>query len=311
MLKYANKNILKEATGLKTDATVSMYASCDGYYSMTDGIFPMLTAEINIPKASVGHKAIGDKNEIALDALLKGDSNGMITFTLGNFYIKGKGISVSATGKMNDIMGGDPLIDIDADAAFQLDTLGSMMKQNSGMTMHGGISAGIKGSIRASQLNTIGFAQADVSGFIQSGCMSLSSVKDTLDMHLDSLDVWFGATGNTYDKSVEEGERMLAVVASVDSAHIIYKDLVKAAGKDLSLKAQNSASILDRKDSTSVCPFGGRLEIGFISLMGTDTTIIAIAKSDNIFKISPKSGDRKIPLITLKSKSGNVFIRGR
>ena len=136
------------------------------------------------------------------------------------------------------------------------------------------------------------------------------SEKDSISFLADSLDVWLGAVGNTRDSSVAQGERMLALTASVDSIFLSVKDDMRIAGRSISLKAQNSAAVLDKTDSSFFYPFGGRLDIGSLSVVGADTTYAAVTSSSSIFKISPKSGAPEVPVLTLDSSNGGVFLRG-
>lgn len=308
VLKYMNRTVWKEASEIRTDAIINMTASCDGYYSKEAGTVPRITARIEIPESSIGHRAIGEKNRLRLDAGISSQDGKTITAVLDGFGIKGKGLDISAEGSAEDILGQDPLFDINAGLQMHLDTIGRMLKPGSGLRARGNMNAGIKGKIRLSQIDPYLFSRSDVSGFIRSDSLDFSSEKDSADIYLDSLDIWFGAVGNTRDTSIAQGERMIAVVAAVDSARISYRNQL-LVGKRLSLKAQNSTEILNPEDSSGFYPFGGRLEIGFMSLLGKDTTALVIAGSDNIFKISPKPGNPDIPVLTLDSGSSMIFMR--
>lgn len=310
VLKYINKTIWKDASEIQTDAELSMSASCDGYYSAEGGRMPNLTASLQVPSANIGHKAYGSKNEIRLDARLKGNENGVVDIVLNDFHISGKALEISAKGSANDIIGQDPLFDVSSDAIFRLDTLGRIVKSERGIAASGELSAGFKGKIRMSQLDPYLFSQADVNGFMKCDRLGFRSEKDSVDLMIDSMDVWLGAVGNTRDTSISQGERMLALTVALDSAKVRYKNSMFIRGRGLSLKAQNSAAILDSGDSSKFYPFGGRLEIGFLAMLGSDTTAVMIDSSDNIFKISPKKGYPEIPVLTLKSISKGIFLRG-
>lgn len=310
VLKYVNKTIWKDASEIQTDAAVSLSVVCDGWYSSETGKLPAMTATIGIPDATVGYRKFGTKNTIALDAGLKGDQNGYFTLNLDRFTVGGKALEINAKGSVDDLTGNDPLINLEGDLAIRLDSLKNLIKKSSGIDAGGNLQAQVKGAIKMSQLDPYKFADADVTGFVKSDLLNLKMEEDSLDVHIDSLDVLLGAVGNTRDSSIAQGERMLALVASVDSLKLRYKDNMSVFGRDLSIKAQNSAAILDRSDSSRFYPFGGRLEIGFLALAGADTTAVVVAGSDNTFKISPKKENPAIPVLTLKSSNGGIFLRG-
>lgn len=310
VLGYFRQNVLKAAKDVDTDARVSLSTSFDGFYDPAGGEIPAFTASLAIPESEISNKAFSISHRIALDACADGDKNGKIDLTVKDFHIIGKALRIRLSGSASDITGDDPLFTADAGADISLDTLSRFLKKESGLTLSGGLSAQIKGKMLMSQLDAYRFAEADVTGKARSSGLEVISAKDTLRLFADSLDIWLGAVGNTRDTSVRQGERMLAMTAYVDSTFISYKNRMKLVGKKLSLKAQNSAAVLDKKDSSRFYPFGGKLDIGFLSLVGTDTSFVAVSRSSSIFKISPKKENPQIPVLTLTSSNGGLFVRG-
>lgn len=310
VLDYFRQNILKMAKDVDTDAEISMSATFDGYYSPESGQLPEIRAKIEIPRSTIGNRKFDIRHEIALDTDISGSRDGAIDIRLNDFHIKGKALQITATGTVSDILGEDPVVDIDAGLGVSLDTLSGYTKRNSGLTLSGALSAGIKGTVRLSELDPYQLAQSDISGYVRSTGLNVISEKDTVSLFTDSLDVWLGAIGNTRDSSVAQGERMLALTAYADSVFLSYKDEMRIRGRGLSLKAQNSAAILNKADSSRFYPFGGKLDIDMLAMVGADTTFVALRNSDNTFRISPKLSNPKIPLLKLESSTGRIFMRG-
>lgn len=310
VMGYFRENILKAAKDIDTDASVSLSASFDGFYDPENGEMPAFSASLTIPEAEISNKAFSISHRIALDASAAGSGNGEIDLALNDFHVIGKALRIALSGSASDIMGDDPLFTVDAGADISLDTLSRFLRKESGLSLSGGLKAQVKGQMLMSQLDAYRFAEADVTGKVQSSGLEVISSNDTVRLFADSLDIWLGAVGNTRDTSVRQGERMLAMTASIDSTFISYKDRMRLVGKNLSLKAQNSAAILDKKDSSRFYPFGGKLDIGFLSLVGSDTSFVAVSKSSSIFKISPKKDNPQIPVLTLTSSNGGIFARG-
>lgn len=309
VLKYLNKEIFRDADQIQTDAAVTLTASCDGWYSQRSGSLPSITAAFQIPRSDLKHKKFGTSNTLQLDAGLQGGGGTPFTLTVNDFSVSGKALEINAQGKVDDMLGEDPLIGIDADMAVKLDTLKGLIKKGSGIDAGGSLAAEIKGSIKLSQLDPYRFADADVAGFIKSDRLDLNIEEDSLSMHIDSLDIVLGALGNTRDSSIAQGERMLVLASRLDSLRLRYKDEMFVNGRNLSLKAQNAAAILDSTDSSKFYPFGGRLEIGFLALAGADTSVVLVSGSDNTFTISPKKENPDVPVLALKSKTEGVFLR--
>ena len=102
----------------------------------------------------------------------------------------------------------------------------------------------------------------------------------------------------------------MAAAGYVDSVRLRYKDRMSVMGRKLSILAQNSAAVLDREDSSSFYPFGGKFKAGFLSMRGADTSVIVIARSDNTFTVKPKESNPEVPVLALKSSTGGIFIKG-
>lgn len=307
VLDHFRNSLLKTAANWDTDARVSLSADFDGFLDISSGILPDINARLVIPRSSIGNRMLDIRHELALDSEVHG-TGGKIGISVNDFHIKGKALHADVRGSASDLLGDDPVIDADASLEISLDTLSHYLKRRSGMQMSGSLSASLKGQACLSHLDPYQLAQADISGKVHSPGLNVTG--DSLRLDVDSLDIWLGAVGNTRDSSVAQGERMLALTAYVDSAYFSLKDKMRVIGKGLSLKAQNAASVLDKTDSSRFYPFGGRLDVGFLSMVGVDTTFIAVSGSGSIFKISPKQGAPDVPVLTLDSSSGGVFLRG-
>ena len=309
VLQYFGKNFWKGAKDLKTDASITLSAEFDGLVG-SDGRIPAITAMLTVPHSTLRHKDDVDGMELALSASLAGDTTGVMNLDVKELYAASRWLDVNVGLKASDILGTDPLFDVKGNLSLNLDSLSFKPDMLKDYDMHGGISVGLDGKINLSQMSLYRFAEANLNGFVKSDTLKIVSKADSLEIYTDSIDVWLGTVGNTRDKDVAEGERMIAAVAYIDSLYMNSKDAMFLKGKALSLKAQNSAAILNSQDSTAFYPFGGRFESDFIQLRGADTTSISVVKTDNIFKISPKASDNDVPVLTLTSDTDRMFVRG-
>ena len=307
-INYFGRNIMKGLDGFKTDAVISLAAKMEGWID-PEGHIPSIDAVLEIPVTNISHKMLGD-NKIGLKAILKGSESGRMDVKLDSVLFVGKGIALAGAGKALDLLGKDPQLSVDSHFFLNLDTLSTLIQRFTGYSAAGRMSAELKGEILMSQLSPYTFADADLKGSIRSRKFIIYSPEDSLDVYIDSLDVKLGTYANIYNTKITEGERMMGMAAYVDSVRLRYKDSISLMGRKLSLLAQNSAAMLDQTDSSSFYPFGGRLEAGFLSMRGADTSTIALAKSVNKFSIMPKAGNPDVPVLDLTSNTGMVFVKG-
>lgn len=309
VLKYCGKNIWEGANELNTGAVISMNADIDGWYNPDGSRIPYVDIAFNIPDEAWTHTGIGMDSRIGADIRAKGGGSSPLDIGISDFHLDGKAVGMFLKGNVNDLLGDDPVFNIDGKFSASLDALKKFMDKESGTDMSGFLSAEAKGRIRKSQISPYRFADADMTGFIRSRKMHLKSEKDTIDIQMDSLDITLATIGNTRDTSIAKGTRMIVIAAKIDSTSINYKNALILNGRKLSLKARNDAAILDSRDNAPYYPFGGRLEIGSMSVTDMDTNRIFIAKSDNLFKISPSKEDRQVPVLTLNSSSTMMTLK--
>ena len=309
LLRFWGKALMPSLAELRTDAVISVDASFDGRYSAEKKILPSFDIRLKIPESPLSHSGIRMDSNIAADIWAKGGGDKPVDAGIDDFHMRGKALDISLKGTASDLLGEDPVFDIDGGVGISLDTLGQFIRRSAGILAEGRLEATAKGKIRMSQLDPYSFAEADLSGKIQSSRLRLSSEKDSIDIDIDSLDIVLATTGNKYDRRIEEGTRMLALSASLDSTFIRYKNAFTVSGSRLSLKAQNDAAILDANDSSSYYPFGGKLEIGRLRLVDSASAKAVLRNSVSTFRISPSRADRQIPVLSLKSSNKAIRLQ--
>ena len=309
ILRFWGRQLIPAAAKLRTDATISLNASINGWYNVDGSRLPAIDVRLDIPESPVSHSGIRLDSRIAADIRAKGGGDAPVDLDINDFHLDGKALKLALKGSARDLLGNDPLFEIDGGLDISLDTLGQFIRKSTGLSVSGELASNARGKIRMSQISPYTFADADLTGFIRSGRLNINSEKDSIDVHIDSLDIVVATTGNRFDRSIEEGTRVIAVAARLDSTSIRYKDALSASGSALSIAAQNDAAVLDASDSSSYYPFSGKVSIGRLSLTDRDSTRITIRDSDNTFKVSPSKADREIPVLSLKSDSRAIRLR--
>lgn len=309
ILHRFGKSFWDGADEVSTDARLQLTALAQGEFSSSKGLVPEFAAELLIPKASIAHKGYNLAGTVELDANMTAEANGPVNATLDCFSVDIPGLGLDAKLAAKDLLGSDPVFDIDANLLAALDRMCDYLPKDSGYSAEGQLEAILFGKIRSSQLNAVDFAKADVSGLLLSDGLSVVSEKDSLNASLGGLEIQLSALGNKRDDSVKEGARMLALSVDVDTLSADYKQLAQADASRVQLVAQNSADILNEKKKADFYPFMGDLSIGGLKLRDADSSTVVLRNSKNTFRISPKNDNPAVPVLRLSSNNGALFVR--
>ncbi len=304
ILKYYGKNFWKEASEFKTDAVLTMTASVDGWYDMGGGRLPAIDFSFSVPDTPVSYKPAKLNTNFGIDLWANGGAGKPFKAGVKDFHITDNTIQIAFNGDANDLLGKDPAFNVDASLSVALDSLAGFFSKQLGMDVSGKVAAKVTGSAKSSQLNIYKLADADLGGFVRTTGLNVSSPKDSLEAHIDSLDIVLGMVGNKLDEELAQGERVMVLGIIVDSTDISYKDVLKVTGKDLAVKVQNDAAVLSANDTSSFYPFRGGIEIGRLTLKDSGTTSIVLANSNNSFTVMPNKEDPSVPKLSIDSSMG-------
>ena len=184
IIKFAGKNLLPELSDLQTDAAVTLTALCDGYYNPERNTLPEFIAEIVVPSSYVRYPGIPDGN-VRADINAQTDPAGKLDVTLNDICLQFCGVDLDATGNAYDLLGLDPLFNVDARAEADLSVLASHLPDTLGIYAGGVLDAALKGNIRMSQLNSDNIYRAALDGYVRGDSIAFS-------MPSDSLSLWLG-----------------------------------------------------------------------------------------------------------------------
>lgn len=306
VLSHLKRSAFKDALDFRTDAVLNAEATVKGRYTFDGKVIPAVDFRLDVPDAMLVNPKIGMNARAGSDITASGGNGEPVNVEVKDLYFNGEAILMSLRGKALDLTGKDPLFDIDGRIVTSLDTIATYLPEDLGLEMEGGIEAQAKGRIRMSQIDPYKFCSANLTGFLRSDRLKVAMRADSINVDLDSVDVTLATVGNKYDRDVKTGTRMLAVVAKVGNAFVNYRNSFRLEGRDLALKAQNDAAVLRTGDTSLFHPFGGRLEIGVITLTDSDSCSVSLSKSDNVFKISPDQAKPGNPKILLRSSTESI-----
>lgn len=301
------QNIIPEAGKMKTDAVISMQGSCRGRTGK--GLLPSIDVNISIPDSYISHKDIPQELRMALNAAASTADEGKICISINEFKAVTKGLELKATGGSEDILGDDPLLDIDGSITADLGALASAIPDREKLEAGGSIKADLNGSIRLSQMSIYNFAQADLEGFIISDSLTVDSPEDTLNLVVKGLDIRIGPEQIISRKDTTRKFRLLAIGGKVDEASLIFKEALEFSGKSIDLAAKNSAEAFSDKDTTRIHPLGGHLNATSLSLKDAGGLSVSLDNTANRFQMMPMKGHPEIPVLNLSSTNKRIFIR--
>ena len=309
LVEYFGDNfpVLKK---LRTDALLTLKASCDGFYDKSVGGLPPLSVQIQVPDSRIGWEGIDGDGRFDLDITARSE-DGKLTAEVPDFCFSVNGMKVTLSGTAEDLLGGNPLFDISSDLHFVLDSLATYLPDSLSLTAHGDLEGIIEGGFRLSQLDPFNFSEIGLEGLLESNGIQISVPKDTLLAYIGHTDVSLGAFNHEEDdhnEHEESGHRHSGLMVAVDSVFAEYGASTFIRGTGLSLSAHNSEEPMAGKVDRH--PIHGHLDISSIGMMDLDSCFVGAIGSANTFKLSQNLiGKHIVPFLSLSSKNKKITLR--
>lgn len=307
-IQFFGKNFLPEAKDLETDAKVSLTALCDGYYNPSKNSLPELVAEIVVPGSYVRYPGIPD-GQVRLEVNAATDPAGKLDVTLNDMCLIFAGVDLDATGSAYDLLGKDPLFNVDARAEANLAEMSAQLADTLGINAGGMLNAALKGNIRMSQLEMDKIYRAGLDGYVRGDSIALSMPADSMEIWLGGASIGIATVKNRLDSKLPRGEKILALTAEVDTLRaILGTDVVRAS--KLAVQAQNASQAYTEAYGKESKPVLGSFDLNRLFYRGTDSLFLGVLGTSGNFKVSNRvRGDIVTPLLSLNSRISRVFGR--
>ncbi len=295
-----NFPILKK---LDTDASVTIEAACDGYYSPAGGSLPEITTHILVPDSRISWQGIDEKGRFDLEALAT-YKNGVLSAKVPDLSLKINGADVDLKGSSDDLMSGDPLVKVDSKIHLILDSLMRFLPAGTDISARGDLDGNVKGSFRFSQLDIYNFDKIGIQGALSSSGIRVKAFGDTLNAFLGRTSLSLGPL----DADADSASRHMGITASVDSLSARYGPDTYFRGRGIRLSARNSEETV--KGTKNHHPLTGRLLISSIGMMDQDSSFVGLRDSRSTYKLyqAPKDGETT-PYLSVSSDNKRIFIR--
>ena len=289
---------------LDTDARISLEASAKGAYG--EGRTPALNAHLLVPPATIDYEGLGRKGRLAVDASVETDDLQEVDAVVDRLLLDIAGAHIDATGQARDILGKDPLVQLSGNAKARLDSLTRVFTAEMGLSGTGSLDMQLRAKARLSQLNAARIGKADINCDLKGQNLSLDYAPDSVRALLPQIDVNVATKGNSIDRNLSSGARVLALRALVDTLDVTYGSMFVRGGK-LNLLMQNSADVLQgTSDRTSIM---GLLRLGNLRMRDGDGLAVGLRDNSERFRLTPASKEQPVPRLSLGSKSGALRVR--
>lgn len=309
LIKYFGKNFFPAASDLKTDAKISLTALCDGFWNPSRGSLPELIAELVLPKAYVKYPGIPD-GSATFDINASTDASGRLDIGIDDMCLDFGGLDFDLTGTVSDVVGDDPLIDVEGLAYASLDKMMAFLPDTCGYRVSGNLDAVLTGKIRLSQMTPYNFYKAGLDGYVRSRNVVFTSEADSLYAWLRGPEIGVSTVRNRTDGSIPAGTKVLAVTAKVDSVYAAYGSDMVVRGSGVQAEVQNAAKVESLERGVEHHPIVGRLALSKMFLSGADSLFAGIIGSENTFTFSQQAKGRTMePRLSMSSANSRVFAR--
>ncbi|MGM9787018.1 MAG: hypothetical protein ACI3ZS_09310 [Candidatus Cryptobacteroides sp.] len=306
LLKDIVSHFVPEAEKISTDATLSLSAACDGYYTPQTGELPQFSLNVSVPDSRIAHSDISRSLTIGLEAEAGNADGGAINVSVNKAAVKTAGLFLNAKASAEDVLAKDPRIKVDGNFKAVLDTLASVFLPDSlNIVAKGSLEASVNGSARLSQLDMYNFSKADLKGEAICRNVIVESPDDSLDVFIDKLEMKLGPEIKKGRKDPSRTMKLLTVTGTIDSTYISYGNAFEVIGNSVVMTAKNSSS----GDSTKVSPLGVRLNAKMLRVKDSEGSAIALDNTENGFLLYPKKEHREIPVMTVTSKNKRIFLK--
>ena len=270
-----------------------------------------LASKISIPQTRVTHPNFPEQElNLLLDVNADTDDTGKLNVLLNKLRAGIKGLNLSLSGNVADVLGVDPYITADGKLHASIDSLARFVPDSLGIAATGCLDAKINGSALLSQLDIYNFSKSSMTGEVLGDSIYVNMQKDTINATIQGLRIVLGPEERESRRDSSKHIKLMGVSGEIAKADISYKEQMSLKAKDFKISAKN---VIDDKvdaDTTKkIYPFSGRASAGSLIFRDSEGTMIALNETNNSFNIFPKKGQPVVPVLTLTSKNKKILFK--
>ena len=305
MIRKFIRNFIPEAEDIVTDASLNIYAKCNGEYVHKTGKLPTFRVDLQIPDSKVQHKKIGETVRLALDAYVANTRKGSFNVTINDIVLSTKGLSLSGYGNAKDILSADPTISVEGNLSASIDSLMAFLPDSLNIIAEGGVQASISGSTRLSQLNMYNFSKSSLTGELSSERIVFKAPDDTIEANINGLAIKLGPESRVSRRDSTRAFKLMGITGNIGSLEASYGQSLALKGENVTVSAKNSANGID---TSKVNLLSGSLAAGKLSLTDAAGSRVSFSETRNRFSMRPKRGNPIVPVLALTSSNKRITL---
>lgn len=298
-------SFVPDASRVSTDALLNIAATAQGnIFPDSLGKLPPLRIAAEIPESRVSVRDLVEDALISISADAENTPDSKINVCLGGAGVHLDGLDLDASGSAMDLLGRDPLYDVDACLKASLAHLMKYLPPSlKGLSARGNLDLDVTGRIRHSQLDLYRFAKSDIKGHLSGDCISVNYPSQDINAYVLSPEINLFTSKSLVDDSGKQA----TLTARVDSIDFDLGDALCAQGRGMSLFAQNSSDTIN--STFRYKPFTGKVKADRFFVKGSDSLGVYVADTDNLFTLTGgESNSQSVPHLKLVSNSGRLFL---
>lgn len=306
ILKRFVRGFIPEADKIDTDAFLFMEAECHDEFVHGSGKLPQCRLNIRVPESSVSYRDIPQDIRLAVAAAASIDKAGKADIESGKVVAITEGLDLNIAAKARNLLGEDPLFEVDGNLSACLDSLGKLLPDSLDINASGTVNAVLQGKAKMSHLDLYSFSQSDMTGSISADSIIFNSPSDTIDINIRSLKADLGPETITSRRDPKRSFRLMGITGNIGAVNISLKESMTILGENVGFSAKNSAD--PDKDTSAVKRLSGRVSAESLSVTDKSGTSIELDKTTNGFLMRPKRGNPKVPMLTLTSSNKRITL---
>lgn len=290
-------NIIPVLKDFSTDAVLDFTARADGWFGAADGKLPPIKASLKVDDSHFAYDGLFDGGRFDLSLDIENTASGVLNADLEDFCLKIPGADLNLSGTVEDALGKDPLISVNATACTEFADLVKYLPKELGIDAGGDVDFELSGRLRLSQLNLSSITDTDISGRVFSDGLRFSSPADSLYAYAARPEITI---------STRSGEETggLDISAALDSIRMSSGATTYIMGQGMRLIAKNSGKIMHEKGKFPT--LDADLSISSLNMRGSDSLTLGLRGSQNTFKVSRKGS---LPALALGSGNRMIYLR--
>ena len=282
---------------LRTDALLTLDASADGWFGSVTGLWPLMEASVSVPESHISYVGLVDDGQFDLTASAVNTADGIVHADLDDVCFAIDGLSLTASGKGDDLLGKDPAFDVSATADAEFAKVASYLPASLGLKASGDLALDVSGKFSLSQLTPQNIHRTSLSAHISSGGMNVSIPADTLLAYASATDISLRTNGSS-----------ASLGTVIDSLRLVSGSSMYLMGRSLDVSAKTKGRVLN--SSGALQPLSGTVVAASLNMLSSDDLTIGIRDSRNSVEVSnaAESG-AYLPKFAVSSENATLLLR--